>query len=267
MQTEPPHDGREIAAGAVSVGYCLRPARAARRPALRLGSVAVSLALLVAAQWAIVEHLPALAAGERYLLETLSKSPIARAELLGLEVPRVAFDLAVPSHRALVVWIAVSAVALAILLEARRLNQALRIVLVVEALLVLVSALSTLWTSRPAFEAEDLSILFGETAPALWVCLPPLVGLLSLAFPLRAVERLALSLCVLAWLVLACAAQQAFFAAALEQVGSVLMAPLYLTAGPLVDILGAVGITTAFLARAAGRLQRAPVPREVWSWS
>jgi hypothetical protein len=214
-----------------------------------------------------VAFLPELAAVERRLLETLSASPVVGMEFLGAEVPRLAFDLSVPSYLGLVLWIGCSAVALVLLLEVRRLNQALRIVLVVQTLLVLLSAVTTLWTSTPPFEAEELSILLGETAPTLWLSLPLLLGLLTLAFPFRVLERLVLVLLVLAWLVVVCAAQQAFFAAAVEQVGSVLMAPLYLTAGPIVDVVGAVAIYAAMLARSSGRLARAANPREAWSWS
>jgi hypothetical protein len=188
-------------------------------------------------------------------------------ELLGTAVPRVAFDLTVPSYLGLVAWTAASAVALVLLLEVRRLNQALRIVLAVEALLLLLSAVATLWTSEPAFDGEELSVLLGETAPTLWLSLPLLVGVLTLAFPFRILERAALVAAVLAWLVVFGAVQQAFFAAALEEVGSVLMAPLYLTAGPLVAVLGAVAIFAAVLGRSSARLARASTPGEAWSWS
>lgn len=243
------------------------PPRAGRRPVLRPAPVLLSFALLILFERAVVAFLPELAALERRLLEALSASPVVSTEVIGVDVPRLAFDLSVPSYLGLVLWIGCSALALVLLLEVRRGNQALRIVLVVQTLLVLLSAVATLWTSRPPFEAEELSILLGETAPTLWLSLPLLVGLLTLAFPFSVLERLVLVVLVLVWLVVAFAVQQAFFAAAVEQVGSVLMAPLYLTAGPLVDVVGAVAIYAAMLARSSGRLARAAEPGEAWSWS
>ena len=57
-----------------------------------------------------------------------------------------------------------------------------------------------------------------------------------------------------------------FFAEALDMGGSVLMAPLFLNFGPLLDFIGGIAIFSALLVRVSARLESGD-PRRVWSWS
>ncbi|MGI9659243.1 MAG: hypothetical protein ACR2OD_10075, partial [Gaiellaceae bacterium] len=139
-------------------------------------------------------------------------------------------------------------------------------VVIAEATLFGAAGAFMLATGRPPFAAGEFAALYTETAALTWLILPLLLGVVSLSVPFRVWERALLMMLVLAYGGLLSVARLGFFAEALGAGSSVLMAPLFLNFGPLLDFIGAVAIFSVMLVRVSARLERGE-PRRVWSWS
>lgn len=240
------------------------PARSTRRPVMHRAPVVVSLVLLAIGERALVAYLPEVARGFGAFLDVLAPVPVETGRFVGADVPRLAFTMPFPDYLQLVLWVVGAMVAIVAIAELRRLNMALRLVLAFETVLVGASAVTSIWAGRPPFDAGGFATLYSETAVTVWLVLPVLTGVLSLAFPFRLRDRAVLVLGVLAYSFVLSAVRYVFFAEVLGHAGSVLMAPLYLSLGPLVDIVGAVSLFSLLAAGTSARLRSGPALRGAW---
>lgn len=244
----------------------IRPPRATRRPIVSPFNIALSVVLVVAFQACLVFFLPRLLDGYAATFEFLGLGEVQRETFLRGEVPVVTFSAATPGAGVLV---AIMGGALLVALAAAygpRAGPLLRGVVIAEAALLGAAAAFMLATARAPFTPEEFSSLSTETSALTWLVLPLLLGVVSFSAPFRLRERAALLLAVLAYSVVLSAVRTGFLSSALEGGGSVLMAPLFLNFGPLLDIVGAIAIFSVVLARVSARLQSGE-PRRVWSWS
>ncbi len=244
----------------------IRPPRATRRPVFSVPRIAFSIVAIAAFEVALVVLLPRLLELYAAALRLLDAGAVTTQEFFRGELPVMELNIWVPGPTVLVGIMAAAGVGAVAVAYAGSWNPMLRGILIAEAMLIGGAAMFMLATGRPPYAGDAFASLYAETSVLTWLVLPLLLGVASLSVPFRAWERLSMLLLVLMFGVVLSVVRYGFFAEALDAGSSVLMAPLFLNFGPLLDFIGGIAIFSAMLVRVSSRLERGD-PRRVWSWS
>jgi hypothetical protein len=102
-----------------------------------------------------------------------------------------------------------------------------------------------------------------ETMTAIWLVLPLFIGTVTILFPFTLLASIAIILSTVVFDIVLAASRYAAFIVILNHSGPILMADLYLSFGPLLDVIPLTGIFAIFLGLLARRLRRDP---EAWAW-
>lgn len=240
------------------------PARALRRPRLDRNGLILSALLLVVLEVVLYWALPAVMAAFASLLGVVSPAPVRDVPFLGGQLAQVDFSLATLDYVELLIWTLVTAIVVPIVLvELRSTNPAIRAMAAYVTILVGASAIAEIFTGHSPFSPAQFSLLYSQTQVIIWLLLPLLVGLATLAIPVGWWLRPLLMIAILAFDVVLGAVRFGFFAWVLSWVGPVLMAPLYFIAGPILDFVCAVAMFSWLLQHAARRLAKQS-PDDAW---
>lgn len=244
----------------------IRPPRATRRPIVSRVNLIASALAVIGFEAVLVVFLPRILDAYAWTLSRFEIGPVTREASVRGEVPVVGFEAPLPSPNVLVAIMGAAALVAFAAAYLTRGGPLLKGVVIAEATLFGAAAAFMLATGEPPFGASEFGSLYAETSVLTWLVLPLLLGLISLTVPFRVWERAVLVALIVAHGMLLSALRFGFFAETLDAGSAVLMAPLFLNFGPLLDFMGAVAIYSALLVRVSARLARGE-PRRVWSWS
>ncbi len=170
-----------------------------------------------------------------------------------------------PSHdyADLATYILVSAVAIAIVSIFRLFPAPLRFFVNFNFLIVASEASYLLLAGHLGYASNAFSTLMLETMTAIWLVLPLFVGTVTILFPFTLLRTVAIIVVSVVFEIVLSALRYAAFVVILSHSGPILMADLYLSFGPLLDVIPLTGIFAIFLGALASRLRRDP---EAWAW-
>jgi hypothetical protein len=174
-------------------------------------------------------------------------------------------EFTMPSHdyTDLAAYILVSAIAIAVVSIFRIFPAPLRFFVNFNFLIVASEASYLLLVGHLGYASGSFSTLMLQTMTAIWLVLPLFVGTVTILFPFTLPTSLAIILSTVVFDIVLAASRYAAFIIILSHSGPILMADLYLSFGPLLDVIPLTGIFAIFLGVLARRLKRDP---EAWAW-
>jgi hypothetical protein len=170
-----------------------------------------------------------------------------------------------PSHDylELAAYILVSALAIAIVSIFRLFPAPLRFFVNFNFLIVAGEASYLLLAGHLGYASGTFSTLMLQTMTAIWLILPLFVGTVAILFPFTLVTSVVIIVSSVLFDIVLAASRYAAFIIILSHSGPIMMADLYLSFGPLLDVIPLTGIFAIFLGLLARRLRRDP---EAWAW-
>src|SRR5215510_8925514 len=230
------------------------PHRAYRRISVfRPGSVALSLLLVLGVEAALIRYLAEVArlfGQATFELARFTRTPVwlSTDHFLGVPLFPLVFGTIPPlNYRVVLLWLAGSVAAMIVVASLRRMAAPLRYLIIYNLVLVAGSAFYLLFTGHIGYDAEEFSRLYLRTVVTIWLVTPLFMGLLSLTLPFSPLERVGLVGLTLVYDMIFSAVRYAVFVWLLKNLGTVVMANLYLFLGPLLDVIYFVGIFGVFV--------------------
>jgi hypothetical protein len=184
-------------------------------------------------------------------------------QFLWLHLSPLEFSMPGHDYIELTLWIAVCAVAIAVISSFRLFSAPLRYFINFNFLIVAGEASYLLLAGHLGYSSTTFSTLMLQTMTAVWLLLPLFVGTITVLFPFTLLTSAAIIVTSVIFDVVLAAARYLAFVIILSHSGPILMADLYLCFGPLLDVIPLTGILALFLALLARRLRHQP---EAWSW-
>jgi hypothetical protein len=246
----------------------IRPHRCYRRLTTPLSHIVPCILITLAIEVLVIlgaqplEHLvstvDASIAGAAHVPVTLGSERFLWLNLAPLE-------FTMPSHDyiELAAYILVSAVAIGIISIFRLFPAPLRFFVNFNFLIVAGEASYLLLAGHLGYDSNTFSTLMLETMTAIWLVLPLFIGTVTILFPFTLLASIAIILSTVVFDIVLAASRYAAFIVILNHSGPILMADLYLSFGPLLDVIPLTGIFAIFLGLLARRLRRDP---EAWAW-
>ncbi len=225
--------------------------------------VIVELALLRSANW-----LTALVGRVALALVPPLHPPVAlvTTSYLGVRIRVLSFVLPSSTYPVKLIWFAGAAIVLVTVLVVKRIPIPVRVAGGFAAVLVGVSAYYVMVIGEPGFDGYQVSALYIRTALLVWLLLPILLTVSSIALPFTLLERLALPIVCVAIDVVFAMVRYAFFVWILGMAGPIPMPMLYLLFGPAFDFISVVAISSVALVHLSHRLNRTNTS-EAWLWT
>jgi len=234
-------------------------------------SVAEGLALLVLIEAALVVRLHSLSSFFGHTALALVPPLYPRAVLmsdsyLGFRLKEISFVQASPAYWVQLVWLGGAVLVIVVALTVRQLPMPARVLAGFAAGLIGVSAYYVLVAGQPGFDGDTVSRFYVRTATTIWLLLPVLLTMVSLAVPFTLLERVGLLVGCLVIDVVFSIVRYAFFVWVLGRAGPIPMPMLYLLLGPPLDFVYVVATSSIALAHLARRLGHRDA-QEAWSWT
>ena len=246
----------------------IRPHRCYRRlsaplshvlPCIAITLVIEALVILAAQPLEnIVSTVDASIAGAAHVPVTLGSE-----QFLWLNLAPLQFTMPSHDYIELATYILVSVIGIAVFSIFRLFPAPLRFFINFNFLICAAEASYLLLEGHLGYASNTFSTLMLETMTAIWLVLPLFVGTITILFPFALLTSLALILTSVAFDIVLSASRYAAFVIILSHSGPILMADLYLSFGPLLDVIPLTGIFAIFLGALARRLRRDP---EAWAW-
>jgi hypothetical protein len=246
----------------------IRPHRCYRRLAAPLSHVVpcvlitlvIEALVILAAQ--LLEHLvssvDASIAGAAHVPVTLGSE-----QFLWLTLAPLQFTMPSHDYLDLATYILVSVIGIAVLSVFRLFPAPLRFFINFNFLIVASEASYLLLAGHLGYASNTFSTLMLETMTAIWLVLPLFIGTVTILFPFTLLRTVAIIVVSVVFDIVLSASRYAAFVIILSHSGPILMADLYLSFGPLLDVIPLTGIFAIFLGVLARRLRRDP---EAWAW-
>jgi hypothetical protein len=202
-----------------------------------------------------------------WLLPPLQPSAaLVSTSYLGLRLKVLLFVLPQSTYWSQLFWLLGGALVLAAVVAVRRIPTPIRVLAGFMAVLVCASAYYVLVFGQPGFDGYEASRLYVQTEVLIWLLLPVLLTVSSIALPFTFLERLMLLVgCTVIGIVVG-TIRYAFFVWIVGSVGPIPMPMLYLLFGPAFDFVYAVAIASVVLVHLSRRLDTAETA-EAWSWT
>jgi hypothetical protein len=191
--------------------------------------------------------------------------PVALGSEKFLWLSLAPLEFTMPSHDylELAAYILVSALAIAIVSIFRLFPAPLRFFVNFNFLIVAGEASYLLLAGHLGYASGTFSTLMLQTMTAIWLILPLFVGTVAILFPFTLVTSVVIIVSSVLFDIVLAASRYAAFIIILSHSGPIMMADLYLSFGPLLDVIPLTGIFAIFLGLLARRLRRDP---EAWAW-
>lgn len=233
-------------------------------------AVVQALALLVVVELVLVVWLEPLSSLVGRVAAALVPTLYPRAQLvrdayLGVHLSDLYFVLPAVTYVAKLAWLAGGALVATVAGVARRLPIPVRVFVGFGAVLVACSAYYLLVFGQLGFDGDGASRFYIRTATVIWVLLPVLLSVASVAVPFTLPERLVLLVACVVGDVAFATVRYALFVWLLGSAGPVPMPMLFLLLGPPLDFVFVVGVASVALARLSRRLGGYEA-REAWAW-
>lgn len=246
----------------------IRPHRCYRRLSTPLSHIVPCILITLAVEVVVILTAQPL----EHLVSHVDASIVAAAHVpvsLGSEqflwLNLTPLEFTMPSHDyiELAVFILVGAVAIAVVSIFRLFPAPLRFFVNFNFLIVAGEASYLLLAGHLGYASNTFSTLMLQTMTAIWLVLPLFVGTVTLLFPFAILMSLTIILSSLVFDIVLATSRYAAFIIILSHSGPIMMADLYLSFGPLLDVIPLTGIFAVFLGLLARRLRSEP---EAWEW-
>lgn len=171
-------------------------------------------------------------------------------------IPLFPLEFLVPSldSYALLLWIAGGTVGILVLFRYRLFEMPLRIILICNLAIMVISASSVLVIGHAGYSATDFSQLYLRTVVTLWLMIPCVAGGLSLMFPFSLSERIGMVVLSLFYSFALAVVRYVVFMGILAHSGVVLIPSLYFFLGLPLDYTCLTGFFSSFLLRRVRKL-------------
>ncbi len=175
----------------------------------------------------------------------------------------LSFDMRDLSATATLIEIVVCALLIVVVSLLRVLAAPLRFFIITNLWILGGAAVFLYLRGHVGYPATEFSLLILETALVMWLVAPVFMGIVSLLFPLRFIDRVFLIVVPVIFDMILSIVRYGAFVMIAAYAGPTTMTPLYLLYGPLVDSVALI----AFFSYAMVRLARQIDLREgVWGW-